>query len=135
MKALKTSLSQSEELCKHHREDIVEWILKEMFINRRKFKSKEKLLREFYIFHKKVFDKEIQKALDDAFEDGRVNGINDEDGLFPNFEKRVLEIIDELKEANPYPDDIYVSDKGTIARLSWNNCCLDMKEKIKEVFK
>lgn len=120
MKALKTSLSQSEELCKHHREDIVEWILKEMFINRRKFKSKEKLLREFYIFHKKVFDKEIQKALDDAFEDGRVNGINDEDGLFPNFEKRVLEI---TYKSISEPDDAW------LVVPSW------FIHKIKEVFK
>ncbi|GAG13734.1 unnamed protein product [marine sediment metagenome] len=45
---------------------------------------------------------------------------------------KIIEIINEMKKRNPYPEDIFVSKKGKAARNSWNVCCEDIITRILE---
>ncbi|MCE7743884.1 MAG: hypothetical protein GPJ52_01990 [Candidatus Heimdallarchaeota archaeon] len=45
---------------------------------------------------------------------------------------KIIEIINDMKKENPYPEDIFVSMKGKAARNSWNVCCEDIIARILE---
>lgn len=50
---------------------------------------------------------------------------------------KILEIIEETKKENPYPEDIFVGKteegmRGKASRISWNNACDVIKEKLNE---
>ena len=49
------------------------------------------------------------------------------------WKEKIIQLIEETKERNPYPEDIFVSLKGKAARNAWNVCCDTIHEKIVEL--
>ena len=50
-----------------------------------------------------------------------------------NKERIFKDLIEFLKKTNPYPEDIFKSEKGKIARLGYNACVRNVEKYLKEL--